>query len=155
MPADRTDPTPVETCSLGRALDIVGERWTFWVLREALAGTTRFADFRTRLGIASDVLAARLAKLVDAGVLERRSYKEPGQRARESYHLTDPGRQLIVVLGALQQWGDEHVPTDEGPSTLYRTAEGRPVTVQFLDADGTPLTVDDVHLERSGLRELH
>lgn len=135
---------------MAQTLEIVGERWTFWVLREALAGTTRFAQFRANLGIASDVLSARLAKLVEAGVMVRQSYQEPGQRARDSYHLTEPGRQLVVVLGALQQWGDDNVTADIGPTTLYRTDDGRPVTVRFVDDSGALVPQDHVHVERAG-----
>lgn len=146
--ATRVDSQTPDQCSLSGALKVVGERWTFLVLREALAGTTRFADFRATLGIASDVLAARLAALVAAGIMERRSYQEPGQRARESYHLTDAGRQLSLVLGALQQWGDAHVQYTMEPA-VFRTADGRPVSVRFVDDRGAVLAPDDVRVQRT------
>ncbi len=137
-----TDPDE-SSCSLVKAVDLVGERWTFLVLREALAGATRFSEFRARLGIASDVLAARLAKLVDSGVMTRRTYREPGQRPRDGYCLTDAGRRLNVVLCALQQWGDEHLP-DTVSKVVYRTVDGRPVQVRFVDAEGAVAPAGDV-----------
>lgn len=136
-------------CSFSATVAFVGERWTFLVLREALAGTTRFSEFRQALGIASDVLTCRLATLVEVGVLTRESYQEPGRRVRESYHLTASGRRLSLVLAALQQWSDEHVPSPTEPAVVYRTAEGRPVSVSFVDDEGDPLGPDDVRLERT------
>jgi DNA-binding HxlR family transcriptional regulator len=135
------------TCSLVRAVDVVGERWTFLVLREALGGATRFSEFRARLGIASDVLAARLVKLVDSGLLVRQSYREPGQRPRDGYCLTEAGRQLNVVLCALQQWGVEHLP-DTTSSVVYRTVDGRSVQVRFVDGEGDVVPAGDVRPER-------
>jgi DNA-binding HxlR family transcriptional regulator len=124
-------------CSIARSLEVLGERWTFLILREALGGTTRFADFRSKLGVAPDVLSNRLATLVDAGILEKQPYREPGARVRDSYHLTPAGRDLQVVLGALQQWGDEHRPYELGPTVVRRTVDGdRPVHVGFIDDTG-------------------
>lgn len=131
----RKDRDREEACSIARSLEIVGDRWTMLVLREAaLQGVTRFADFRDRLGIAPDVLTLRLATLVEGGVMEKRPYREPGARTRFSYHLTPAGEQLRLVLAALQQWGDENRPPSTGPSTLRRSADGdRPVRVAFVD----------------------
>src|ERR1700712_3660084 len=94
-------------CSIARTVGVLGERWTFLILREALWGVTRFAQFRDALGIAPDVLTERLNTLVEYGVLTRSPYQEPGRRARFEYEVTTAGRELQVVLGALQQWGDE------------------------------------------------
>ncbi|MEU4742046.1 helix-turn-helix domain-containing protein [Actinosynnema sp. NPDC023658] len=135
-------------CSLAKAVELVGERWTFFVLNEALLGASRFSEFRSRLGIASDVLAARLSKLVDSGLLTRQEYREPGQRPRDCYRLTDSGRRLSVVLCALQQWGDEHFP-DIASNVAYRTADGRAVSVRFVDDEGVVTPVDEVCSERS------
>jgi DNA-binding HxlR family transcriptional regulator len=138
-----------QTCSIARSLEVLGERWTFLILREALSGTTRFADFRAALGVAPDVLSSRLATLVAAGVLEKRPYREPGTRARDSYHLTPAGRELQVVLGALQQWGDEHRPYEPGPTVVRRTADGRPVHVGFVDDEGREVPPDEVRFVRT------
>jgi DNA-binding HxlR family transcriptional regulator len=122
-------------CSIARALEVVGDRWTLLILREAaLYEVTRFADFRDRLGIAPDILTSRLGILVDEGVMQKRPYREPGARTRYSYHLTSAGEQLRLVLAALQQWGDDNRPPAGGPSTLRRSADRtRPVRVAFVD----------------------
>jgi DNA-binding HxlR family transcriptional regulator len=136
-------------CSVARALEVLGERWTFLVVREALAGTTRFADFRATLGVAPDVLTNRLNTLVEAGVLERRPYQEEGRRTRHDYHLTRAGDELRVVLGALQQWGDEHRPYSLGPTVARRSLDGRPLRVAFVDDDGREVPLSDVRFERT------
>lgn len=96
-------------CSIARTLEVVGDKWTLLVLREAaIRGVTRFADFRRELGIAPDLLTGRLGSLVDEGIMEKRPYREPGSRTRYSYHLTPAGEELRLILAALQQWGDTH-----------------------------------------------
>jgi DNA-binding HxlR family transcriptional regulator len=140
----RNDP-----CSIARSLEVIGERWTLLVVREALGGATRFADFTARLGIATDVLSARLSTLVDAGVLERRPYTDSTGRERHSYHLTSAGLDLRLVLSALQQWGDEHCAAPAGPTILRRTPGGTPVHVAYLDDTGHPVHPDDVRAVRT------
>jgi DNA-binding HxlR family transcriptional regulator len=100
---------------------VLGERWTFLILREALMGTTRFGAFREALGVAPDVLAARLATLVEYGIMTREPYRDEGSRPRDAYLLTPAGRELQVVLGSLQQWGDSHLPWPDGPTVERRT----------------------------------
>jgi DNA-binding HxlR family transcriptional regulator len=124
-----------QLCSLARTLEAVGERWSFLIVREAMAGTTRFSDFRKALGIASDVLGARLTTLVEVGVLRKEQYQDPGERVRDEYLLTDAGIALNLVLCALQQWGDEHVPSDV-PTIRFRDADGQAVRVAFVDRRG-------------------
>ena len=138
-----------QTCSIARSLEVLGERWTFLILREALSGTTRFADFRAALGVAPDILSDRLATLVAAGVLEKQPYREPGARVRDSYHLTPAGHELQVVLAGLQQWGDEHRPYELGPTVLRRTADGSPVHVAFVDDIGREVPLEDVQFIRT------
>lgn len=102
-----------QDCSIARALEVVGERWTLLILRESFLGTSRFDDFQHRLGIARNVLQARLEKLVAEGVIEREPYQE--RPVRYEYRLTQEGRDLLPVLVALLQWGDRHRAPDEGP----------------------------------------
>ena len=136
---------PDSTCSIARSLGVLGERWTFLILREAFLGATRFAEFRDGLGVASDVLSDRLGTLVEFGVLAREPYQEPGARSRFAYRLTPSGRELHVVLGALQQWGDKYLPHPDGPSMLRRVRDtGRPAHVAFVDEDGQELALADV-----------
>jgi DNA-binding HxlR family transcriptional regulator len=136
-------------CSIARSLEVLGERWTFLVIREAISGTTRFADFRAALGVAPDILTNRLNTLVESGVLERRPYQEEGRRTRHEYHMTPAGKELIVVLGALQQWGDEHRPYSEGPTVLRRATDGRPLHVAFVDGDGHAVPLSEVRFVRT------
>ena len=134
---------PDTQCSIERSLGVLGERWTFLILREAFLGATRFVEFRDRLGVAPDVLTDRLATLVEFGVLEREPYQEPGARSRFAYRLTPAGRELQVVLAALQQWGDQHLPRPEGPSMLRRIAgTDCPVHIGFVDPDGREVPLD-------------
>ncbi|MGU3293199.1 winged helix-turn-helix transcriptional regulator [Williamsia sp. M5A3_1d] len=124
-------------CSVARSLGVVGEKWTLLVLREAVDGTTKFSDFRAALGMTPDVLTTRLATLVDAGVMTREAYREEGSRERHAYHLTEAGRELHVVLGALQQWGDKHRPWEQGNTVERRDSrtDGH-VHVAFVDEHG-------------------
>ena len=136
---------PASSCSIARSLGVLGERWTFLILREAFLGATRFAEFRDRLGVAPDVLSDRLATLVTYGVMEREPYQQPGARSRSAYRLTPACRELQVVLSALQQWGDEHLPRPEGPSMLRRV-EGTDcaVHVGYIDERGREVEPGDV-----------
>jgi DNA-binding HxlR family transcriptional regulator len=146
----RKDKLSGSNCSIARSLGVLGERWTFLILREAIAGTTRFAEFRTALDLASDVLSDRLNTLVQYGVMIRDPYREPGQRVRDAYRLTEPGRELHVVLGALQMWGDKHLPNEEGPTVQRRARQSqRPVHVGFIDDRGREINGDDVEVVRT------
>ena len=143
---------PDSPCSIERTLGVLGERWTFLILREAFLGATRFAEFRDRLGIAPDVLSDRLGTLTEYGVLRREPYREPGERSRFAYRLTEAGQELQVILGALQQWGDEHLPHPEGPSMLRRRSGpgGAPLHVGYIDDDGREVTLPDVRMIPAG-----
>jgi DNA-binding HxlR family transcriptional regulator len=133
------------TCSVARSLSVLGERWTLLILRVALEGETRFEVFRECLGMAPDVLSERLNTLVDYGVMTRAAYQEPGRRTRYEYYLTEAGRELHVVIGGLQQWGDAHLPWDKGPSVVRQASKtGRPVRVAFVDDRGREVSLDRV-----------
>ena len=105
-----------DNCSVKRALDIVGEKWTLLVLREALYGARRFEEFQAYVGCARNVLSERLNTLVDAEVMRRVPYREPGQRERHEYRLTDKGLDLLPAVVALMQWGDRWEAPSEGPA---------------------------------------
>jgi DNA-binding HxlR family transcriptional regulator len=100
-------------CSIARTLDIVGERWTLLILRDAFNGVRRFEDFAIRLPVARNVLTVRLQRLVAHGILTRERYQE--RPARYEYRLTAKGRELYPVLIGLLQWGDRHLAGAEGP----------------------------------------
>src|SRR5437764_370336 len=88
-------------CSVARTVEVLGDRWTLLVLRDIFNGVRRFADLSEHLGVARDVLAKRLALLVEEGIVRRVPYQEPGTRTRYEYRLTDAGRDLRPALLAL------------------------------------------------------
>lgn len=105
-----------QNCSLARALEILGERWTLLIVRDAFLGVRRFDAFGRRLGIAPNVLSKRLQTLVDGGVLERRLYEE--RPPRHEYVLSERGRELFPVLVGLMGWGDRHLAPAGAPVVL-------------------------------------
>lgn len=104
------------TCSVARTLDVVGDKWTLLVLRDAFYGVRRFEDFARDLGVARNVLADRLGRLVEAGILERRRYED--RPPRDEYRLTDKGRDLLPVILTMMRWGDTWQSDDGGPVEL-------------------------------------
>jgi DNA-binding HxlR family transcriptional regulator len=106
-----------QVCSIARALEVVGERWSLLIIRDALfAGSTRYSEFQRGLGIATNVLQDRLDGFVDAGLMLRQRVAE--QPAAYEYVLTEKGRDLGPALIALTQWGDRWAAPD-GPPILY------------------------------------
>jgi DNA-binding HxlR family transcriptional regulator len=118
-----------DDCSIGRAMEILGERWTFLILRECFYGVRRFSDMQRNLGIARNILSARLQNLVRAGILERRRYQ--AEPERYEYKLTDAGRDLYPAIITIMRWGDEHLLGGEPPVMLKHTCghEAEPVLV--------------------------
>ncbi|MBL8739729.1 MAG: helix-turn-helix transcriptional regulator [Myxococcales bacterium] len=104
-----------DDCSVGRTLEVLGERWTMVVLREAFFGVRRFEDFLATVGCARNVLSDRLATLVAEGVLRREPYRDEGQRERMQYRLTEKGLEIFPILMALLAWGDKHLTGRAGP----------------------------------------
>jgi DNA-binding HxlR family transcriptional regulator len=105
-----------QNCSIARSLELIGERWTLLIIREAFLGTKRFDEFQRALGVARNVLQARLERLVDAGILDRVPYQE--RPVRHEYRLTEKGTELWPVLVALLKWGDRHAAPDGPPVVL-------------------------------------
>jgi DNA-binding HxlR family transcriptional regulator len=133
-------------CSIARALELVGEWWTMLILREAFLGTRRFHDFQANLGIARNILSARLKKLVARGILERVAGPDGGRRLE--YCLTDKGRDFFPVLMALMQWGDRWVAgSDRAPiKVIERLSGGEIAEIQVTTHDGKPLRPGDVQM---------
>src|SRR5712672_843600 len=103
-----------QVCSIARALEVIGERWSLLIVRDALfAGATRYSDFQRGLGIATNILKTRLDGFVDAGIMRRHRYSE--QPELYEYLLTDKGRALAPALVALTEWGDEWATDGEPP----------------------------------------
>ncbi len=119
-----------QDCSIARALEVVGERWTLLVLRESFLGTRRFDDFHGRLGIARNVLQARLERLVDEQIFVRVRYQE--RPPRYEYRLTPAGRELLPVLVTLLQWGDRHRAPEGPPAAIAHARCGGAVNAALL-----------------------
>lgn len=136
-------------CAIARSLGVFSDSWSFLLLREALLGRRTFAEFRDSLGIASDVLSARLNALVEHGVLEKVPYQEPGQRTRNAYVLTAAGEELKVMLVAMQQWGELHVPRGRISSVIPVSSDGQErVRAALVDAHGLIVEHGDVDFLR-------
>lgn len=103
---------------MARALEVVGDRWTLLIVRDAFMGSKRFQEFETGLGLPKKVLSERLQRLVDEGILETRVYQQRPER--HEYLLTDKGRGLWRVLAHLLMWGDEHYVGEAGPPRILR-----------------------------------
>lgn len=134
-----------QNCSVARTLEVVGERWSLLVIRDAFMGVRRFEDFHGRLGISRNVLSARLTKLVEQGILRREQYSE--RPPRSEYRLTSRGRDLFPVIMAMVEFGDAHAPPPEGPSRLFKhRACGQEIDKRHLRCDtcGTDVTVRDI-----------
>jgi len=122
-------------CSIARALEQIGEWWTFLIVREALMGTRRFEEFCSNLGIARNILAARLKKLVARGILERSA--APGDARRVEYRLTEKGRALFPVVMALREWGDRWViGPGRVPVIVVDRVKSQPIEVRVSSRDG-------------------
>jgi DNA-binding HxlR family transcriptional regulator len=106
------------------------------ILREALCGVERFDAMCEDLAIPRSVLADRLARLVEAGILEQRTYREPGQRSRKAYVLSEKGRALIPALVALRSWAEDHLPGGQSRLRLH-DKDGQEISAHLLRADGT------------------
>lgn len=141
VPSQQTRPSAldwsVDNCTLGRTMEILGERWTVVVLREVFFGVRRFDDIRRHAGIPRQVLTNRLATLVNQGLLHKVPYREEGTRTRHEYRLTDRGLELQPILLAITQWGDRHLADPQGPPTtfVHRDCE-EPLQLQVCCAGG-------------------
>ena len=132
------------SCSIARAVDVIGQRWTPLIIRDLFAGMTKFEDIRRDLGIASNILAARLDDLEGHGVVERRQYQS--MPARHENVLTEKGRDLYPIVATLLAWGDKWRSAPDGPPTLTVHAEcGHVTTAKTVCAEcGGELSADNV-----------
>ena len=133
-----------ERCSVARTVSVIGDRWTLLILRSAMYGVRRFDDFQAELEVPRSVLSARLAALVDAGIMEKRDYREEGQRARIEYPLTQMGAQLGLPFFAMTEWGDRWLSEGEPHFGLRSRVSGRKLRVMLVDERGKPVKPQDV-----------
>ena len=130
-----------QNCSIARALEVVGERWTLLIVRDAFLGLRRFDEFQESLGIARNVLADRLGRLVEEGIFERVPYSERPERYE--YRLTGKGRELNIALAGLRQWGDRYL-SEKPPRVLVRKSDGKPVIAALVPKDAEVLRAVEV-----------
>jgi DNA-binding HxlR family transcriptional regulator len=124
-------------CSIGAAVQVIGERQTFLVLREAFNGVRRFDEMQRRTAIPRQVLSDRLARLIDEGLLRKVPYQDSGQRRRYEYRLTDKGLDLYPVLVALMAWGDQYAVGPDGSAVMLRHRDcGEPVELHLSCRSG-------------------
>jgi len=132
-----------QNCSVARALEVVGERWSLLIVRDVFLGLRRFEELQQNLGIARNVLTDRLNRLVEEGVLERVRYSERPERFE--YRLTRKGRDLDIALSGLRQWGDKYV-SERPPRVLRRKSDRKPVVAALVPRGTRALSSEQVEL---------
>lgn len=135
-------------CSLAQTLNVVGERWSLLIIRDASFGVSRFDDFQKSLGVARNMLSTRLKQLNEAGILS----KSPDAGGRFEYKLTEKGWDLMPVLLALTHWGDKYLPPEKGERIVFVDREsGRPIRpMSAYNADGEPLSYFELRAQQAG-----
>jgi DNA-binding HxlR family transcriptional regulator len=136
-----------DRCPIARALAVMSTRSAFLIMREAFYGTCRYHDFVKRAEISEPVAAARLRELVAEGLLEREAYREPGQRTRSRYRLTEKGADLLPVLVALIKWGQRWLDDDAArPLALRHRDCGERVALELRCAGGHAVAAGELDL---------
>jgi DNA-binding HxlR family transcriptional regulator len=137
-------------CPVARAVDVIGDRWSLLIVRDAFDGIRRFSEFQRNLGLAKNILSSRLRELVAHGILEI----QPGAdgSAYHEYALTPKGRDLFVILVSLRQWGEDHLFDEtEEHSVLLDTKSGKPLRkLQVTDHTGRVLDSDHAVVRKVG-----
>ena len=153
--ASRKSPEPASTesynghCPINRAMGLVGSRSAMLIMREAFFGTSRFDDFVQKVEMAPATASTHLRALTDAGLLERRPYREPGGRTRDEYALTQAGADLMPVVFSLFEWGRRH--TDVQPLVEFAHAGcGHPVEVSVRCTAGHDVSPDEIEYRPAG-----
>jgi DNA-binding HxlR family transcriptional regulator len=141
-------------CGISATLEVVGERWSFLILRGAFNGLHHFEEFQSTLGIARNILSNRLARLVEAQILRRDP--DPADRRKVAYRLTERGRELLPVLIAMRQWGERWLCDVPGNPVLIDRYSRRPIAAMLVRAqDGRPLSLGELEwVDRSEVEGL-
>ncbi|WP_040542470.1 winged helix-turn-helix transcriptional regulator [Mycolicibacterium vaccae] len=138
-----TDPT----CPVARTLDLVGDRWSLLIIRDAMDNARSFTDFHQRTGVARNILTDRLRRLVDHGILERETAISG---RRQVYVLTDAGRDLFTIIVAMRQWGERHAFADDEAHSALVDESGNPLgQLRPTDAHGHRVDVDSTQVIRN------
>ena len=142
----RRSPVSVDDCSMAMAIDLIGDRWSLLIMREALYGVAKFEDIRADINIPKSVLSTRLRKLVEGGILEKQPYREAGSRMRQAYVPTEKGRELGLVMLTLMQWGDRHLRDDTGPLALFDKESRRSVRTALVSDMGREISIENLKM---------
>lgn len=138
-----TDPA----CPVARTVDLVGDRWSLLIIRDAMDGATSFTEFRRRLGIARNILTDRLRRLVEHGILDKGA-ADDGRR--HTYRLTPAGKDLFAAVVALRQWGERHAFAPGEPHSVLVDDHGRELPeLRPLGRGGAPLSVEASHVRKT------
>lgn len=137
---------PKEDCPMARAAELLGDKWTLLILREAFYGVVRYDDMLHDLGAPRSTLTDRLNKLVKDGVMKKRPYQEPGERQRHYYALTERGRALALVFIAITKWGEDHLLDGEAAVKIVDKNTGEVVQLTPCDNQGHPINLSQVTL---------
>jgi len=130
-------------CGIAAALEVVGERWSFLILRGAFNGLHHFEEYQSTLGIARNILSNRLGRLVEHGILKREP--DAADRRRIAYRLTEKGRELLPVMVSLRQWGERWVSgVPSNPVLVDRTTRRPIASMAVQSAEGRPLKHSDL-----------
>lgn len=143
----RRSPLALDECGLSLVSEVVGDRWTLLILREALYGVQRFEDIVADLGASRSVLTQRLNTMLEQGILKKVPYREDGSRTRFAYRLTELGLDLALPLFVLADWGNRHLlKTDEPPVWMQDRETGERLGLAFIDQEGRRVPADRVKL---------
>jgi DNA-binding HxlR family transcriptional regulator len=139
-------PVSLRDCNLSKSFELIGDRWTLLILRSAFWGLRRFDDFQADIDVPRSVLSNRLAALVESGIMERREYRQAGQRARIEYPLTRMGQALGLPFMAMTAWGDKWLGDGISPLTLRSKSTGQKFSVALIDERGRPAKGSDIEM---------
>jgi len=146
VPLVRRSPVAARHCNLARSFELIGDRWTLLILRSALYGVRRFDDLQADLDIPRSVLSNRLAGLVETGIMERKEYREDGQRTRIEYPLTKMGKALGLPFIAMTAWGDKWLGRGSSPFTLRSKSTGQKLSIALVDERGRLAKGSDIEV---------
>ena len=140
---DRDAWSPVGDCPIEKTMTVAGQKSAMLIMREAYYGTTRFDDFARRVGITKAATSARLTELVDAGLLTKQPYQEPGQRVRDEYVLTQAGIDFMAVVWAMFEWGRNHLPDSARLKLTHRDC-GADAHVEIVCDEGHSVPLEEL-----------
>lgn len=138
-----------KACPVGKALQELGEKWVLLLLRELFYGFHRFEDFQQNLDISRSVLASKLSKMVEDGLVEKRLYQRESERPRHAYYLTKKGKDLFKIIVAMSEWGNRYL-VEEGEETIVfvDADSGNKVQLSYTDEQFQPVQPKKVVLKR-------